>query len=107
MPSDTSNEGGAAPSRIPFATSTVEPRAQLDAREAQALGLGVERGALGLPLGGELILEVVEEAIPAHPARLGQRSRHRSRVIHSGGSGFLGVRCDVLYFSDRHPPVSR
>ena len=48
-----------------------QPRAELDAREAQALRLGVERGALRLPLGGELILEVFEEEFPAHPARLG------------------------------------
>ena len=56
-------------------TSRLEPVAQRDPREPQALGLGVERGALRLPLGGELILEVVEEPIPAHPARLGQSSR--------------------------------
>ena len=51
-------------------TSADEPLAQRDARKTEPFGLGIQRGALGLPLGVELILQVFEEAIPAHPATL-------------------------------------
>ena len=81
----------------------LEPVAQGDPRQPKALRLGVERGAFGLPLGGELILEVVEEAIPAHQARLGQSSRVDHNLSTDAFSILSGNSLCVL-LSARHPP---
>ena len=56
--------------RGPVSGEGEQSLAQRHPRQTQPLGFGVQRGALGLPLGGELIFEVVEEAIPAHETRL-------------------------------------
>jgi len=61
---------------------------QLHPREPQALGLGVERGTLGLPFGGELILEVVEEAVPAHSVRVGHRGPSAGELSTADQAGF-------------------
>ncbi|MDF2580267.1 MAG: hypothetical protein K0S49_1846, partial [Microbacterium sp.] len=43
---------------------------QREPREAQPLGLGVERRPLGLPFGVQLVFEILEEALPSHATRL-------------------------------------
>ena len=83
---------------------------ELHAREAQPLGLGVERGTLRLPLGGELILEVVEEPVPAHSARVEHITPIRSRVIHRSPRPDFSESSPCVLLSpktspcrDRHP----
>lgn len=44
-----------------------ETRVQVESGDAEPLGLRIQRGALRLPLRGELALEVVEEAVSVHP----------------------------------------